>query len=165
MTRKLSFNIDEKTFRTRLIKGANNMTPEGHAFAQSIETGCGTGVPDVFYCYFGTMAWLELKVSRGRQNYMRISQWTWMRALHKARGKGLLLILRPNKKVIDVFTAHDLCRKERVIDSQFKGDDIIFPDSLPKSTIDLSDAYKNEDAWTYANHKLHMILLQYDRKK
>lgn len=161
---KLSFNIDESTFRTRLIRGTDAVEPKGRAFAQKIETGCATGVPDVFYCYYGRAAWLELKVNRGRQNYMRISQWMWMRALNKAGGKGLLLILRPHEKKIDVFTARELSKPEHFIDTKIRGEDVIFPSYTPKSVINLEDAYQNKDAWGYANQRIAEILHEYNKK-
>lgn len=132
--------VKEATFRKGLIQSAKNVGPT--VFAQSIETGTGSGIPDLFYCNNGYSAWLELKVTQGRQNYMRVSQWSWFRALHKAHGVALLLIRRQNQAkeidICDVFSIKELGYEGRLLDSSFKKEDVIFPPNLRHYTIDMT---------------------------
>lgn len=117
--------MSEGDFRRWLIKNKPK-----NSIMQAIETGTGSGIPDLFYCYNGCPCWIELKATQGRACYMRISQWRWFCNLVKAKGEGFLIIKRLKTKTIDVYDINQLAVAGMAKEARLVGQDIIFPDYI-----------------------------------
>lgn len=65
-----------------------------------IENSAGSGVCDVSACWQGTEVWIELKVAKGRQVYVRPSQIAWISKRMSSGGRCWFLIRRNDSMVL-----------------------------------------------------------------
>ena len=146
--------MPEASFRRWLTKNKPK-----NSIVQPIETGTGSGIPDLFYCYNGRPCWIELKATQGRACYMRISQWRWFCNLVKAKGVGFLIIKRLKRKEIDIYNVNQLAVAEMSKKARLVGKDIIFPEDIkPSSTVDVAAGHE------YFYKTLNLLLWK-ERKK
>jgi hypothetical protein len=140
--------MSESDFRRWITKNKPK-----NSIIQTIETGTGSGVPDLFYCWNGRPCWIELKATQGRACYMRISQWRWFCNLAKAKGVGFLIIKRLKQKEIDIYDIKDLTTPEMAKKGKLVGQNIIFPEEIkPLTKVDIVSGHE------YFYHILHLLL-------
>lgn len=89
------------------------MAPNAHW--QRIETGAGTGVPDVNVCLNGVEEWLELKIALVKQGHMKIelrdSQVAWLNRRIRAGGRVSVVIGVETSIQVHTLAGAMLCNK------------------------------------------------------
>lgn len=142
----------EAVFRSWLL--TDKKRPEW--FMQAIETNTAIGVPDVFFCVDGMSGWIELKATKTKHCFMRISQYNWLRKYHKQKGLGLLLIKRLTApQCVDIYNTADLVSmpNDRC---RISGKDIVFPSTVkPKATYKFGSGIRGLYDLMYAICKVY----------
>ena len=85
----------------------------GHS--ERIENTAGSGIPDVNTCWDGHESWIELKIMKGYQFFLRRTQYNWISNRLKEKGNVFILIgnkRNTNRWQLDLISGSDVLKTE-----------------------------------------------------